>query len=284
MRSGARFSAAILGFDEGEQRLLKGIFALSENRTPTFYAYVFSRETAADIVLVNADSPRALNGWLVYQRLHGAKSAVIHLGGPPGPAFHLRRPLLATRLLALMERVATEVLGYAPALAISVEDIGPSVPIQTSTAPAAAPPRGQTGLTALVVDDSLPVRTQMKLALQDVASHVDFAETGEEAEDYIAGRRYDIVFLDVVLPGKDGYELCRLIKSHPEKKSTPVIMLTSNSSPADRIKGKLAGCDTYLIKPVRKATFQSVLHELVKPRAAVRASEPAANTRYDAAR
>jgi len=87
-----------------------------------------------------------------------------------------------------------------------------------------------------------------------------------------------------VLPGKDGYELCRLIKSHPEKKSTPVIMLTSNSSPADRIKGKLAGCDTYLIKPVRKATFQSVLHELVKPRAAVRASEPAANTRYDAAR
>ena len=44
-----------------------------------------------------------------------------------------------------------------------------------------------------------------------------------------------------------------------EHRDTPVIMLTSNSSPADRIKGKLAGCDTYLIKPVKQGVFEEVV-------------------------
>jgi twitching motility two-component system response regulator PilG len=162
---------------------------------------------------------------------------------------------MATRLLAMLERVATEELGYAPALAIEAEE--------TSAGGAAGGGAGPPArLRALVVDDSLPVRTQMKLALRDVATHVDFAENSDEAEAFIRGGRYDVVFLDVILPGKDGYELCRMIKQDAEKRDTSVIMLTSNSSPADRIKGKLAGCDTYLIKPVRNAVFQEVLGEL----------------------
>ncbi|OGT79226.1 MAG: hypothetical protein A3H91_09780 [Gammaproteobacteria bacterium RIFCSPLOWO2_02_FULL_61_13] len=103
----------------------------------------------------------------------------------------------------------------------------------------------------------------MKKALQNIAGRVDFAETGEAAEQLIRANKYDIVFLDVILPGVDGYEICKIIKKDPVKGNTPVIMLTSSSSPADRVKGKMAGCDTYLIKPVNKDIFKEVIHEFL---------------------
>jgi len=116
-------------------------------------------------------------------------------------------------------------------------------------------------ITALVVDDSLPIRTQLKIALQNIASNVDFAENGNDAMQLIEKNKYDIVFLDVILPGIDGYDVCKKIKQDPTRRKTPVIMLTSSTSPADRVKGKLAGCDTYLIKPVQHAVFDEVVQE-----------------------
>jgi CheY-like chemotaxis protein len=116
----------------------------------------------------------------------------------------------------------------------------------------------------LVVDDSLPVRIQMKEALQRFARTIDFAHDGEQAMILIDNCKYDVIFLDVILPGKDGYDVCRYIRNHPLQRQTPVIMLTGNSAPADRIKGKLAGCDTYLIKPVRQGVLTEVIGEFIK--------------------
>jgi twitching motility two-component system response regulator PilG len=108
----------------------------------------------------------------------------------------------------------------------------------------------------------------MKAALERIARHVDFAETGEDALGLIETKRYDVVFLDVILPGLDGYEVCKRIRKSASNPRTPIVMLTSNSSPADRIKGKLAGCDTYLIKPVREGVFEEVIREFVQTAAA----------------
>lgn len=116
----------------------------------------------------------------------------------------------------------------------------------------------------LVVDDSLPVRIQMKNALQGYAAAIDFADTGEQAMLLLDNRKYDVIFLDVILPGKDGYEVCRYIRRHPRQRKTPVIMLTGNSMPADRVKGKMAGCDTYLIKPVRQSVLTEVIADFIK--------------------
>jgi CheY-like chemotaxis protein len=119
----------------------------------------------------------------------------------------------------------------------------------------------------LVVDDSLPVRVQMKEALQTLAKTVDFAQDADEAKILIDNCKYDVIFLDVILPGKDGYDVCRYIRGHALQRHTPVIMLTGNSAPADRVKGKLAGCDTYLIKPVRQSVLAEVVGEFIKPSA-----------------
>jgi len=99
----------------------------------------------------------------------------------------------------------------------------------------APPTTAQTEITntnsysVLVIDDSLPVRIQMDQALKPYAKHVDFATCAEEAFEFVNTNKYDIIFLDIILPDIDGYEICKIIKQD-KAKDTPVIMLTSNSS------------------------------------------------------
>lgn len=101
----------------------------------------------------------------------------------------------------------------------------------------------------LVVDDNLTVRKFMAQKLAPFNINVDFAETGEQAIGLTGTKFYSCVFLDVVMPGIDGYQVCKVIKSKKGQK-TSVVMLTSKDSPFDKIRGKMAGCDAYLTKPV----------------------------------
>jgi twitching motility two-component system response regulator PilG len=112
---------------------------------------------------------------------------------------------------------------------------------------------------ALVVDDSPTVRKQLELELEAFNIRVDSAESGETGLDLMERNSYDIIFLDVMLPGADGYQVCKHIKRNPMLKQTPVVMLTSKSSPFDRVRGSLAGCNSYLTKPVDYQEFKQVL-------------------------
>jgi twitching motility two-component system response regulator PilG len=103
---------------------------------------------------------------------------------------------------------------------------------------------------ALVVDDNATVREFMRTKLAPFKINVDFAASGEEAIGMTANRHYSCVFLDVVMPGMDGYQVCKLLKAKKHVRKTAVVMLTSKGSPFDRIRGTMAGCDTYLTKPV----------------------------------
>jgi two-component system cell cycle response regulator len=101
----------------------------------------------------------------------------------------------------------------------------------------------------LVVDDNLTVRKFIAQKLAPFNINVDFAETGEQAVGLTGTKFYSCVFLDVVMPGIDGYQVCKVIKSKKTQK-TAIVMLTSKDSPFDKIRGKMAGCDAYLTKPV----------------------------------
>jgi CheY-like chemotaxis protein len=110
---------------------------------------------------------------------------------------------------------------------------------------------------ALVVDDSPSVRKQLELELELFDVDVDYAATAKEAMDFLGLEKYDVAFLDVVLPDKDGFSICRHIKETSE--DTSVIMLTGKAKQADKVKGALAGCDAYMVKPVGRLTFQSTV-------------------------
>ena len=110
-------------------------------------------------------------------------------------------------------------------------------------------------LSALVVDDSLTVREQMRMALERLGIACDQADSAEAAMQLLQHNSYNLAFLDVVMPGTDGYELCRKIKHNSYTRLMPVLMLTSRSSPFDRARGALSGCDSYLTKPITWDTF-----------------------------
>ncbi len=264
------FSIASIGFDEQEQSVLQALFILTKNRLPRFVLFESRPDKKlADIVIVNIDAPNAAQRWNAYLNMHKERaiiSSVLVCNEPPSAspgdrARYMKKPLVATKLLSVLEEAVTADHGYAGQQAVSGEPSGENVVTAAVTVPDAS--GSHNNIRALVVDDSLPVRIQMKKALQNIAGQVDFAETGEAAEQLIRANKYDIVFLDVILPGVDGYEICKIIKKDPVKGNTPVIMLSSSSSPADRVKGKLAGCDTYLIKPVNKDIFKEVIHEFL---------------------
>jgi two-component system cell cycle response regulator len=75
----------------------------------------------------------------------------------------------------------------------------------------------------------------------------------------VADDSFDIAFLDMIMPGMDGHEVCKTIKRDKTRRHIPVVMLTSQSSPLDKIKGRFSGCDAYLTKPVRRDEFQRTL-------------------------
>jgi two-component system cell cycle response regulator len=110
-----------------------------------------------------------------------------------------------------------------------------------------------------VVDDSLPVRKQVEIEFSLMGVKADLVESGDLALMRIQERPYDIIFLDVVMPGVDGYEVCKRIRRMSAYKAVPIVLLTSRSSSFDKLKGALAGCDTYLVKPINHNEFDKVL-------------------------
>lgn len=110
--------------------------------------------------------------------------------------------------------------------------------------------RVESQVNALVVDDSTTLRRLMELLLVPLGFAIDFVESGERAIELSKRNSYDIVFLDILLPGIDGYRVCKTLKGDKRTKTTRVVMLTSKDSAIDKVRGMMAGTDVYLTKPV----------------------------------
>lgn len=113
---------------------------------------------------------------------------------------------------------------------------------------------------ALIVDDSPTVRRQLSLALHRIGLEGEAVSSAQEALDVLSMRSYELVLADVVMPELDGYQLTRAVRRERNLRGMPVILLTSRSSPFDLARGALAGCNSYLVKPVSLQT----LHETVQ--------------------
>jgi two-component system, OmpR family, copper resistance phosphate regulon response regulator CusR len=99
----------------------------------------------------------------------------------------------------------------------------------------------------LMVDDDPRITTVVKMGLEDHNCMVDIAEESEQAERLLLETKYDVILLDIIMPGISGFELCRKIRSHNIK--TPVLMLTTLDSVDDKVEGFESGADDYLVKP-----------------------------------
>ncbi|RYY93617.1 MAG: response regulator [Comamonadaceae bacterium] len=266
----------VIGFNPVERSMLASIFALAARRDPGFVQYDPGATVGgtADIYLVDADNPEAVREFRALSKR--ANLPAVMVGAAPADTGFpvLARPLQWARLLQALEDTVAAVSGSANGAADTAEGTLPlarshpgaglrAAPAATAVAAdadAIAAKKRALGDTVLVVDDNASVRMFMKAKLAPFNFEVDFAETGEEAVGLTGTREYACVFLDVVLPGIDGYQVCKLVKGNRQAiKKTAVVMLTSRSSPFDKLRGSLAGCDEYLTKPLDEDRLLEVI-------------------------
>ena len=116
----------------------------------------------------------------------------------------------------------------------------------------------------LVVDDLLPNVKLLEAKLTSEYFDVVTAGDGPSALSSIEADVPDIVLLDVMMPGMDGFEVCRRIKSNPKTTHIPVVMVTALSDTADRVRGLEAGADDFLTKPLNDTALFARVRSLVR--------------------
>lgn len=127
-------------------------------------------------------------------------------------------------------------------------------------------------MNILIVEDS-PTQTKLlRLILEENNYKVDSAKNGIEALECVRHNRPDLIITDIVMPEMDGFALCKALKSDPNLRPIPIMLLTSLSDPEDVIKGLQAGADNFLTKPYEDTFLTSCIqnvfanHELRKNR------------------
>ena len=115
----------------------------------------------------------------------------------------------------------------------------------------------------LVVDDSLTEREVIKKSLEAEGYTVTTAEDGEKAISILGNETFDCILLDVIMPGKNGYQVCREIKRNENTCKIPVIMVTSKGQESDKFWGKKQGADGYIVKPFKMEELISVVRRYV---------------------
>ncbi len=108
---------------------------------------------------------------------------------------------------------------------------------------------GNNAVKVLIVDDSGTIRKTAEAILGKEGYNVSTAEDGFIAFTKIMAFKPDIIFLDIMMPRLDGYQVCSVIKSNPDFKDTPVLMLSSKDSVFDKARGKIAGSEHFMTKP-----------------------------------
>ena len=114
----------------------------------------------------------------------------------------------------------------------------------------------------LLIEDNRRLSESLRLNLQDDGYAVDVAYDGLDGEEMARTPVYDIIILDLMLPGKDGLEVCRALRNH--RVNTPVLMLTARDALSDRVTGLDSGADDYLVKPFELDELRARIRALLR--------------------
>lgn len=230
-----------IGLEAKDTTVIKSMLKLSANLKDRFMIIENESYKSADLLFVNADSDDSLNAW---HELNADEKTIIPImvstrEDAIDNEITIRRPIIINRVIVALENVIERQLEHF-SHAGDITEIGKKI---------------------LIVDDSLSVRRYMEQKLPLLNSDpmtMDFADSGRSAMEKIRTTAYDIVFLDVVMPGVDGYKVCKWVKS--VRPNTRIIMLTSKKSPFDKVRGSMSGCDAYITKPPQDEKLKQVLN------------------------
>jgi DNA-binding response OmpR family regulator len=119
----------------------------------------------------------------------------------------------------------------------------------------------------LVVDDEPNIVVSLEFLLQKEGYDVRVERDGESALKAVAERRPDLILLDVMIPKRDGYDICQAIRTTPELAGIRIIMLTAKGREVEREKGLALGADEYMTKPFSTRELMERIRHYVRPSA-----------------
>ena len=272
------FHIGILGLTQIERLTVASVCSLTQSRACHYQVLSPERGIEADIMLVDVDDERALQMWQASPLYRSGRPALL-IGRDPaavtGYPYVLPRSSFAARLVRQLDQITLQELRYFRGMTIGAdtanarpadlraldtgmfEHLNAAQPGQTGA---------HTGLHALprvlVIDDCVVVQAKMRALLGMHGLSADLVDNAEQGIELMQDTRYAVVFLDIVLPGMDGYAACRQMKA-TDRACTPIVMLSSRDSALDKMRGHMAGCNRYLTKPIAIESLQKVLHDFI---------------------
>lgn len=255
-------SVGIMGFSEREESKFKKIFALSQQHERSYRLSNIADIDPVELLIVKKGDEFVLRQQQAYQARYKKHIPVVMVGREVAAnedSYYIRGVLVPSRVFAVLDSVEIHPGSDEP-VATELESVAAEQALTATEAIADAE-----ALHVLVVDDSPMMQKTVQLELNKATMPlaVDFADTGEMAVEKVKLKKYDFIFLDVMMPGIDGFEACSQIRKLEGMAKTPIIMLTSKTSALDEVKGLMAGCTTYLTKPFEHDEFHKMLERIV---------------------
>lgn len=278
-QAGKLFQVAVVGAATSDLEIFSRIFSITRYRPRSYHLKVISENSSlgeltsaanADIFVVNLHNSHAVHCWHRLSALISSdkrkpvlKISKVTPATESGSEFTISWPINPAKLLQSLDNFTIRHLHYYPEFEIGSETEPSIAAVKNLKAINVTTHAQQDGslerkFKVLVADDSLAVRRQLKMEFDVIDAKLNLVVDGEAAIKAAEHEQYDLIFLDIVMPGIDGYAVCKNIKRSKLNRSTPIIMLTSRSSKFDKLKGVLAGCDTYLTKPISHNEFQDI--------------------------
>lgn len=257
------------GFPADQLVKLEKILKLSKNNR--YLLTEFDPNNLPDLLLVFGIDELDAEAITALPRGYHSRLIVVSKQKPADRSLsHLGYPLVSSRVIRTLDQMTSENEEYnaldAETAGEDKENLFQKYEAQAETAHRAAEETisERDGYSVLVVDDSHAMQQALATELQKLpqAVKIDFADDGESALEKVANNHYDFMFLDIVMPGIDGFDTCTRMREQPSLKKTPIIMLSSKNSPLDEVKGIMSGCSTYLTKPINPDEFQKVINRV----------------------
>ena len=118
--------------------------------------------------------------------------------------------------------------------------------------------------TILIVDDMSQIRNILSFSLRKEGYEINVAANGKDALKYALGDKPpDLIILDIMMPGMDGYEVIKKIRASDTAQNIPIIFLTANAQKRDIQKGIEAGCNDYIVKPFKMGDLRQKIAALL---------------------
>jgi len=262
------FKVYPIGISDKDKQMLQRVLRVSSGSVRNYVLTDDAEPNSNKLFLVNSDNDEAVSYWckrfLSPDQIPGVPTVFAGRRKVKGEKiYNLNMPFLASQVLNTFDTMTVKEMNFIPELTIggTFDDRNLSHSFLENIV--VSDSNGEGLFKSLVVDDSQPVRKQLEIELKILGANVEQAVNGEEAIELCRENEYDIIFLDVVMPGMDGYKVCKYLKKYYRSKNTPIIMLTGKSSPFDKVKGTLSGCDSYLVKPLKREQFEEIAHKYI---------------------